>query len=86
MAADHENAGYQRLFARDGLTFVTGFPLTGTNRSTPDVAEEIRLAKRAESVGFDGLWALDVPTHWPKFGDVHESFALVQPIRSANRF
>ncbi|WP_440763552.1 TIGR03571 family LLM class oxidoreductase [Natronorubrum sp. DTA7] len=70
----HENEGYRRLFDRDGLTFGAGFPLTGANRSTPDVAEEIRLAKHAESVGFDGLWARDVPTYWPKFGDAGQTF------------
>ncbi|WP_440770861.1 LLM class oxidoreductase [Natronorubrum sp. DTA28] len=70
----HENEGYRRLFDRDGLTFGAGFPLTGANRSTPDVTEEIRLAKHAEAVGFDGLWARDVPTYWPKFGDAGQTF------------
>ncbi|ELY53262.1 TIGR03571 family LLM class oxidoreductase [Natronolimnohabitans innermongolicus] len=70
----HENAGYRRLFDDDGLSFGVGFPLTGANRSTPDVAEEIRLARHAESVGFDGLWVRDVPTYWPKFGDAGQTF------------
>ena len=70
----HENEGYRRLFDRDGLTFGAGFPLTGANRSTPNVAEEMRLAKHAEAVGFDGLWARDVPTCWPKFGDAGQTF------------
>ena len=72
--AGHENAGYRRLFDGDGLTFGTGFPLTGTNRSTPPVETELRLAARAESLGFDGLWARDVPTYWPKFGDRGQTF------------
>jgi len=70
----HENAGYRRLFDRDGLTFGAGFPLTGANRSMPDLEAEIELAKHAESVGFDGLWARDVPTYWPKFGDAGQTF------------
>ncbi|MFC4439496.1 MULTISPECIES: LLM class oxidoreductase [Natrialbaceae] len=74
MPSGHANAGYRRLFDQDGLTFGAGFPLTGTNRSTPDPTAEIRLAKRAESVGFDGLWARDVPTYWPKFGDAGQTF------------
>ncbi len=72
--AGHENAGYRRLFDGDGLTFGTGFPLTGTNRSTPAVETELQLAAHAESIGFDGLWARDVPTYWPKFGDAGQTF------------
>lgn len=74
MPSGHVNAGYRRLFDRSGLTFGAGFPLTGTNRSTPDPEAEIELAKHAESVGFDGLWARDVPTYWPKFGDAGQTF------------
>ncbi|WP_265108974.1 TIGR03571 family LLM class oxidoreductase [Halosolutus halophilus] len=74
MASGHENAGYRRLFDDDGLTFGTGFPLTGANRSTPPVDEELRLAAHAETIGFDGLWARDVPTYWPKFGDAGQTF------------
>ncbi|WP_459806720.1 TIGR03571 family LLM class oxidoreductase [Halopiger thermotolerans] len=70
----HANAGYRRLFDGDGLTFGAGFPITGANRSTPDVDAEVHLAKRAEELGFDGLWARDVPTYWPKFGDAGQTF------------
>ncbi|THE65205.1 TIGR03571 family LLM class oxidoreductase [Salinadaptatus halalkaliphilus] len=70
----HENAGYRRLFEPDGMTFGASFPLTGTNRSTPDVSDELHLAKHAEAVGFDALWARDVPTFWPKFGDAGQTF------------
>ncbi|WP_254531713.1 LLM class oxidoreductase [Natrinema gelatinilyticum] len=72
--SDHENRGYQRLFGDDGLTFGTGFPLTGTNREPPDVDDELRLAKHAESIGFHGLWTRDVPTYWPKFRDAGQTF------------
>ncbi len=74
MGFGHANAGYRRLFESDGLTFGAGFPLTGANRSSPDVDAEIRLAKHAESVGFDALWARDVPTYWPRFGDAGQTF------------
>ena len=70
----HANAGYRRLFESDGLSFGTGFPLTGVRESTPDAAAEMRLAAHAESVGFDALWARDVPTYWPKFGDAGGAF------------
>ncbi|MFB6170285.1 MAG: LLM class oxidoreductase [Haloarculaceae archaeon] len=70
----HENAGFRRLFDGDGLTVGTGFPLTGTNRETPPIEEEMRLARHAESVGFDALWVRDVPTYWPRFGDAGQTF------------
>jgi len=70
----HANAGFRRLFGDDALTFGLGFPLTGERRSTPDPTEEVRLAERAEALGFDGLWARDVPTYWPRFGDAGGAF------------
>lgn len=70
----HENTGYRRLFDGDGLSFGIGLPLTGVRESTPDVAAEVRLADHAEAVGFDGLWARDVPTYWPRFGDAGGAF------------
>jgi luciferase-type oxidoreductase len=71
---EYANAGYRRLFESDGLSFGIGFPLTGARESTPAVAAETRLAEHAESVGFDGLWARDVPTYWPRFGDAGGAF------------
>lgn len=70
----HSNAGYRRLFDESGLSFGLGFPLTGTRESTPDVEAELDLAAHAESLGFDGLWARDVPTYWPRFGDAGGAF------------
>ncbi|WP_276274011.1 LLM class oxidoreductase [Haloarcula litorea] len=70
----HENVGYRRLFGDEGLTYGVGFPLTGERESTPAVDRELRLAERAESLGFDGLWARDVPTYWPRFGDAGGAF------------
>jgi len=71
---DYENAGYRRLFDGDDLTVGLGLPLTGVREETPAIDEEIRLASRAESLGFDGLWARDVPTFWPRFGDAGGAF------------
>jgi luciferase-type oxidoreductase len=70
----HENAGYRRLFDGDGLSFGVGLPLTGVREETPAIDEEVRLATHAEAVGFDGLWARDVPTYWPRFGDAGGAF------------
>jgi luciferase-type oxidoreductase len=70
----YANAGYRRLFDAPGLSFGVGFPLTGERESTPAVDDEMRLATHAESVGFDALWARDVPTYWPRFGDAGGAF------------
>ena len=71
---DHANAGYRRLFDGPGLSIGLGLPLTGVRESTPAIEAEIRLAERAEAVGFDALWARDVPTYWPRFGDAGGAF------------
>jgi len=70
--SDHR--GYGRLFAGDDLTFGVGFPLTDARESRPSVDEEMRLAAHAEAVGFDGLWARDVPLYWPRFGDAGQTY------------
>ncbi|QIO22674.1 LLM class oxidoreductase [Haloarcula sp. JP-L23] len=68
------NAGYDRLFGGDGLTVGVGFPLTDASESRPDVDREMTLASHAESLGFDALWARDVPLYWPRFGDAGQTF------------
>lgn len=74
MTDGHRNAGYERLFGSDDLTFGTGFPLTGARESRPDPERELALAAHAEAVGFDALWARDVPLYWPRFGDAGQTF------------
>lgn len=74
--ADHENEGYRRLFGEAGLSFGTGFPLTEGGRSLPPVDREMELATHAENVGFDALWARDVPTDWPKFRDIGQGYEV----------
>jgi luciferase-type oxidoreductase len=74
VTGDHENAGFRRLFGGDELTVGTGFPLTGDAESCPAVDREMELVDRAESLGYAGLWARDVPLYWPKFGDAGQTF------------
>jgi len=72
--AAYANRGYRRLFGSADLSFGLGLPLTADRTSTPVVEDEVALATHAESVGFDALWARDVPTYWPKFGDAGGAF------------
>lgn len=72
----HENTGHRRLFGDEGLTFGTGFPLTEGGRARPPIDRELELAEHAEDVGFDGLWARDVPTDWPKFPDTGQTYEV----------
>ena len=72
--AAYANRGYRRLFGSTELSFGLGLPLTADRTSTPVVEDEVALATHAESVGFDALWARDVPTYWPKFGDAGGAF------------
>ena len=74
MPDDHRNAGFERLFGGDGLTVGTGFPLTDSRQSRPPVDREVALAAHAEAVGFDGLWARDVPFRWPRFRDTGQTY------------
>nr|WP_305794616.1 TIGR03571 family LLM class oxidoreductase [Halomarina rubra] len=62
------------MFETDDLTVGVGFPLTGARTDRPDVAEERRLATHAEDLGYDALWARDVPLFWPRFGDAGQTF------------
>jgi len=74
VSSGHENAGFRRLFDTDGLTVGTGFPLTDSRESRPPVECELELAARAEALGFDALWARDVPLYWPRFGDTGQTY------------
>lgn len=74
MSSGHENAGFRRLFGGDGLSVGTGFPLTGSRESRPPVERELELAAHAEALGFDALWARDVPLYWPRFGDAGQTY------------
>lgn len=68
------NRGYDRVFGGDGLTFGATFPLTNASERAPDAGDELALASRLEALGYDCLWARDVPTYWPKFRDAGQTF------------
>ncbi|MXR50169.1 TIGR03571 family LLM class oxidoreductase [Halovenus sp. WSH3] len=74
MTRDHDAPATRPSFRSDGLSVGVGFPLTGVNDSRPSISRELALAEHAEEVGFDALWARDVPLYWPKFGDAGQTF------------
>jgi luciferase-type oxidoreductase len=70
----HAESDGDALFETDQLTVGVGFPLTDARTSQPSISRELNLAAHAESVGFDAVWARDVPLYWPKFGDAGQTF------------
>ncbi|POG54280.1 LLM class oxidoreductase [Haloferax marisrubri] len=63
------NAGYDRLFGDDDLTLGLFFPIESVQQGKPAMENQVKLAQRAESFGFDALWFRDVPLWDPSFGD-----------------
>ncbi|RDZ51326.1 LLM class flavin-dependent oxidoreductase [Haloferax sp. Atlit-4N] len=63
------NAGYNRLFGDDNLTLGLFFPIESVQQGKPTMENQVKLAQRAESFGFDALWFRDVPLWDPSFGD-----------------
>ena len=74
MPSVEDSPGYRRVFGDSGLTVGASFPLTASRESQPSVERERELAAHAEAVGFDALWARDVPLYWPRFGDAGQTF------------
>lgn len=56
------------------LSFGLFFPITSSTETFPDMDGQADLARYAEDLGFDALWVRDVPTYWPKFGDVGQVY------------
>ncbi len=70
---DHRNDGFRRLF--DGPTSVgLFFPITTSEAAIPPLGEQRVLASYAESLGFDALWARDVPMFSPSFKDAGQVY------------
>ncbi|MFB6106293.1 MAG: TIGR03571 family LLM class oxidoreductase [Halobacteriaceae archaeon] len=69
----HRNAGYRRLVG-DDLSVGLFAPLAGADTDPPRIDRELALARRAESLGVDAIWARDVPTYWPTFGDAGQVY------------
>lgn len=67
--------GFQRLFRPGALTLGLILPLeTHPNRPAPTMRDHVRMAQRADELGFGALWLRDVPFYDPAYGDVAHIF------------
>lgn len=49
-------------------------PIESYKGDTPTMTDHLRLAQKAEKLGFKALWFRDVPLHDPYFGDVGQMY------------
>ncbi|MFL9897989.1 LLM class oxidoreductase [Paraburkholderia fungorum] len=68
-------SGYSRVFAPNHLTLGFILPLeTYPDGPSPTMKEHAKVTRLADELGFGALWARDVPTYDPAFGDVGQVF------------
>ncbi|MGU7776166.1 LLM class oxidoreductase [Burkholderia sp. MR1-5-21] len=68
-------SGYSRVFAPNRLTLGFILPLEGyPDTPVPTMKDHAALTRLADELGFAALWARDVPTYDPQFGDVGQIF------------
>ena len=70
----NDSAGFRRMFAPDRLSLGVFFPIEAFERDEPSMRDQPRLARRAEELGFAGLWTRDVPLRDPNFGDLGQVY------------
>jgi luciferase-type oxidoreductase len=67
--------GYSRVFAPGRLTIGFILPLEGyPDGPAPTMKDHAVTTRLADELGFGALWARDVPTYDPHFGDVGQIF------------
>ena len=64
-ATIRDSAGFRRMFTPDRLSLGVFFPIEAFERDEPSMRDQQRLARRAEELGFAGLWTRDVPLRDP---------------------
>lgn len=69
-----DSPGFKKMFAPGQLTVGIFFPIEAFERDEPTMRDQERLARRAEELGFAGLWFRDVPLRDPNFGDIGQVF------------
>jgi luciferase-type oxidoreductase len=69
-----DSAGFRRMFTPGRLSLGVFFPIEAFERDEPGMRDQPHLARRAEELGFAGLWARDVPLRDPNFGDLGQVY------------
>lgn len=73
-ASISDSSGFGRMFSPGRLSLGVFFPIEAFERDEPSMRDQPRLARRAEELGFAGLWTRDVPLRDPSFGDLGQIF------------
>ncbi|MEP0930198.1 hypothetical protein NC974_24570 [Leptolyngbya sp. SLC-A1] len=60
--------GFDRMFQPGQLTVGVFFPIEAYKGSIPTMQHQVRLAQRAEALGYAALWVRDVPLYDPTLG------------------
>jgi luciferase-type oxidoreductase len=68
-SSENSSALLRRLFAPDRLSIGLSLPLLGEGHITPDVGEQLALARQADDLGFAALWVRDVPLNSADYPD-----------------
>lgn len=70
-----KHCGYSRVFAPGQMTLGFILPLEAyPDRPAPTMTDHQSTTRLADELGFAALWARDVPTYDPSFGDVGQVF------------
>lgn len=69
-----DSAGFRRMFAPNRLSLGLFFPIEAFEKDEPAMRDQPALARRAEELGFAGLWTRDVPLRDPNFGDLGQVY------------
>jgi luciferase-type oxidoreductase len=72
--APRSNPGFSRMFARGRLTLGITFAIESYPGDAPTMRDQIRLARKAEQMGFAALGVRDVPLRDPNFGDLGQIY------------
>lgn len=68
------NRAFREVFTPGCLTLGVMFPIEAYAGAVPRMHGQVRLAQRAEALGFAALWVRDVPLLDPLFGDVGQIY------------
>ncbi len=69
-----EHEGFKRTFKNNKLTLGLSIPFDNKQQNNIDFDEQLRLAQKAESLGFTSLSVRDNPLYSPHLGNVTTNY------------